>query len=228
MSQHGFHPQTGTGTSNSGPMEYATGVQQGLGGGQSIGQQIPGAGQQFQPGGQQSRMGGQQSQFGAQQYESGGQGLQTGGIGQAGRQAQQPQQTMAQQSGRGFEDSLTNEMRIALHDFVQSATACEWCADQCIGEGPGMAECIRLCRDVADLAVLNVQFMARDSQFGPGLAETFAYAAEECANECARHAHAHCQECASELRRAVDSTWRMLESFEFGQAGATQQPVQQH
>ena len=233
MSQHAFQPQSGTDGANRQPMEYASGVEQGPGGGPSVGQQAPGASQQF-------RTGGQQPQMGAQQYGMSGQPLQAGGPpglrsgqqsaqpGQVGRQTQQPQQTMAQRSEQGLENSLTNEMRLALHDFVQAATVCEWCADQCIGEGPMMAECIRLCRDVADLATLNVQFMARDSQFGPELAETFAYAAEECANECAQHGHVHCQECASELRRAVDSTWRMLESFEHGHAGGTRQQVQQY
>lgn len=112
-----------------------------------------------------------------------------------------------------LENALTGDMRLTLHDFVQTAIACEWCATQCIGKGEQMAECIRLCRDVADLALLNVQFIARDSTFGPDIAETFAFAAEECAVECSQYPHRHCQECASTLMRAVDSTWEMLENL---------------
>jgi hypothetical protein len=132
------------------------------------------------------------------------------------------QQQGHQQMGRGttsqvtsFEDVLTDEMRLALHDAVQAANVCEWCADECIGEGsPHMSECIRLCRDVADLASLNVTFLSRGSLVGPEVAEAFAIAAEECARECARHSHSHCQECASTLQRAADTTWKLLSAME--------------
>lgn len=38
-----------------------------------------------------------------------------------------------------FEDTLTREMRVALHDFVKATTVCNWCADHCLG--PEMEEC---------------------------------------------------------------------------------------
>jgi hypothetical protein len=121
-----------------------------------------------------------------------------------------------------LEEALSGEMRLALHDFVQSAIVCEWCADQCLDEEDGMTECIRLCRDVADLAIQNVRFIARDSAFGPEVAETFAYAAEECADECARHQNEHCQACATTLRQAVDSTWQLLGSLGDESVGRSQ------
>ncbi|MFC4407998.1 four-helix bundle copper-binding protein [Haloarchaeobius iranensis] len=145
----------------------------------------------------------------------------------------QPTQSGHQQVGgtqpRGltFEDTLTRDMRVALHDFEEVATVCNWCAEECLGE-MGMEECARLCQDVADLAILNVQFIARDSPFGIDLAETFAYAAEECERECAQHPHDHCQECAAVLRRAVDSTWAMLDAFESIPQGRSQVPSQQY
>jgi len=129
------------------------------------------------------------------------------------------QQSSGQQSGQiqqgrlDFEDTLTNEMRVALHDIVQAATICNWCADACLGKME-MEECARVCQDVADLAALSVEFISRDSIFGVDVAESFAYAAEECEQICAQYPHDHCQECASTLRRATDSTWTMLDSFQ--------------
>jgi len=118
-----------------------------------------------------------------------------------------------------LDQALTDEMRVALHDFVQSANVCEWCAERCIDHGPEMSECIRLCRDVADLASLNVKLITRDSVFGPELAEVFITAADACAQECARHPHSHCQECFEVLSRAVQSTQKMLTSFQGQQIG---------
>lgn len=178
-----------------------------------------------------------QEQTGYQQSGQTSMGQQ--GIGQQGGGQQYGQQgvggAMSQQGGGGqmtqqggqFEDQLPGEMRIALEDFERAAEVCEWCADKCIDEGPQMAECIRLCRDVADLGMLNAKLIARDSVFGPEVAEVFARAAEECADECMRHPHAHCQECASVLSRAVDSTYRLLDQIQTGQTGQTGTSVQQ-
>jgi hypothetical protein len=89
----------------------AQGPPQEFGGQQMYGEQQPqfGGGQQQygQPGGQQG------AQFGGQQQ-----------YGQAGGQigGQQPSMDIK------LEEGLTEEMRVVLHDLVQSATACEWCA----------------------------------------------------------------------------------------------------
>jgi hypothetical protein len=110
-----------------------------------------------------------------------------------------------------IEQSLPREMQAALEQFQNAATVCEWCAERCVGEGPMMAECLRLCRDVADIASLNARFVARDSPYGPELAEHFIRIAEACARECAQHQHPHCQDCARLLRDAVRTTEGLLQ-----------------
>ena len=145
-----------------------------------------------------------------------------------GGQTHQPQGTSPQiAAGRDgtLEDGISDEMRVVLHDFINAANVCEWCAAQCLDEGPHMAECIRLCRDVADIASLNTQLLTRDSTFGPEAAELFVRAAEECAQECAQHQHRHCQECAEVLPRAARSTRKMLASF--GEGAPQHPPAQQ-
>lgn len=122
-----------------------------------------------------------------------------------------------------FESALTDDMRLALHDVQEAARTCEWCADRCLDHGVEMADCVRRCRDTASLAALSVAFIARDSPFGLEVAEAFARAATECADECASHPHAHCQECARVLDRAVRSTWRLVGSIEREQDARTVQ-----
>ena len=79
---------------------------------------------------------------------------------------------------------------------IEAAEMGEWCADQCADHGKGMARCLRLCRDVADLASL----CARGSEFNSQVAE----ACEACAEECEQHDHDHCQ--APGVRR-VAGAW---------------------
>lgn len=173
----------------------------------------PGFRQGGQVGGQQGgQMGGQVGGQTGGQF-GGGTTQQMGGGVQAAR-------------GTTIDQALTPQMRAALYGFVEAAKVCDWCADQCIGEGPQMAQCIRLCRDVVDVAALNFKLISRDSVFGPELAEVFVQVADECAQECARHSEVHCQECAQVLNQTIQSVQEMLSSFGQGQQGFQQQGVQ--
>jgi len=142
---------------------------------------------------------------------------------------QQAQQGRPQQ-GAGMQTSLDQTlppgMQQSLEQFFEAMKVCEWCAERCADEGPGMAECIRLCRDVADIASLNARFVARDSAYGPELARSFVSVASACAQECARHQHGHCQDCARVLGQATQTVQRMLQSFQQGQQGQQGQQMQ--
>lgn len=107
-------------------------------------------------------------------------------------------------------DHLDAEKDECIDDCFAAAQACEWCADQCAEKGEGMAKCIRLCRDVADLASMHARFMARNSNFDNELAEACAGACEECAEECSRHDHDHCQLCADVLEDCAESCRNMM------------------
>ena len=204
MQQQGPPGQQATGSAT-GTSQYEQAGQQPGTGGQETGDQWTGGQGMTGQGGTDQGTGGQQPQPGGQAMTS----QQMGSQGMGG-----------QQIGLTLDDVLTGEMRLALEDFTEVAQVCEWCADQCIAEAdPMMVECIRLCRDVADLARLNMALLARDSIFGPEAAETFAMAAKACADECAQHQHAHCQECARICRQAAESTWEMLATL--GSSGPT-------
>ncbi len=106
-------------------------------------------------------------------------------------------------------DHLSEEMQNCIDNCLEAAQACEWCADECAGEGEEMARCIRLCRDVSDLTTLHARFMARDSAYSDDLAAACADACEECAAECDRHDEEHCQLCADVLRECAQSCRQM-------------------
>jgi hypothetical protein len=101
-------------------------------------------------------------------------------------------------------DHLSGDERECIEICNEAAATCEWCADRCADHGEEMARCIRLCRDVADVASLHARFMARDSNYSNQLARACAGACEECASECENHDHDHCQTCADVLRECAD------------------------
>lgn len=184
--------------------------------------------QQYQPTGQQS---GQTTQpYGQQAGQGTTQGMSQMGQGQTtGQQptgqtmGQQPTQGMGQSMGGQFQATLPTEFRTALEDFAKVTQIAEWCADRCIEEGPQMAECARACEDLADLAELNEKMIARDSPFGPELAETFIRVATEGLPELRHHQqrHPHVAETVATIDRAINSCSALLESG--GQAGPMQQ-----
>lgn len=96
-----------------------------------------------------------------------------------------------------------------IDNCLKAAQACEWCADECLGMGEEMTRCIRLCRDGADLTTLHARLMARDSRYSSDLAGICAEACSECADECGKHDHDHCQLCADLLRECADSCREM-------------------
>jgi hypothetical protein len=87
---------------------------------------------------------------------------------------------------------------------VYRATVCEWCADESL-DSEEMEKCARLCRDVTDIASLHARFMARGSNHSAQLAAACAGVCEECAKECSRHDHDHCQLCAEVLQECAES-----------------------
>jgi len=107
--------------------------------------------------------------------------------------------------------SLSGEGRECIENCTRASTVCEWCADECLGD-PGMEECARLCRDVADLTSLHARLMARDSRYAADLAAVCADACAACAEECAGHDADHYRVCADVLEECVESCRRMAGS----------------
>jgi len=142
-------------------------------------------------------------------------GTQMGGqqMGQQGQQMHTGQQQLVPQTGQQFDEDLTSELRVALHDFEEVTRTARWCVDKMIDHGPEMSSCIRVCQDLADLAHLNVDMITRDSIYGLEAALLFAAVAEDGLQVIEQHRMPHCQETADSVRRALDSTWQLVETF---------------
>jgi hypothetical protein len=103
---------------------------------------------------------------------------------------------------------LSDDERECVENCLRAAQVCEWCADACIDE-EGMERCIRLCRDVADIATLHARLMARDSAYSGDLAAVCVEVCEACAEECEGHDHDHCRLCAEVLPECAETCREM-------------------
>lgn len=141
---------------------------------------------------------------------AGGAGQRSGEAGQqTGGGRAEPRQT-----GLALRDVETPQQRAAVDDVARAVQVCEWCADQCIQlADPGMVECIRRCRDVSRLGGTAVALLARNSPAAQSVLGALERAIQACGQECGRHPHAHCQECAQVLGQADQSIRQLLESY---------------
>ncbi|MDG5789369.1 four-helix bundle copper-binding protein [Evansella sp. AB-P1] len=90
-----------------------------------------------------------------------------------------------------------------LHECME---ACSHCFDSCLEEKDlnGMAECIRLDRECADICGYLEQALLRGTPFASQLAKVCAEICEACGNECKKHSHDHCQKCAEACFRCAE------------------------
>jgi hypothetical protein len=91
------------------------------------------------------------------------------------------------------------------------ADACDYCATACLQEADikPMAHCIALDMDCAALCRLAAAAMSRGSEFAKRICSLCVLVCEACADECGKHDHAHCQDCAAACRACAEACRRM-------------------
>lgn len=101
----------------------------------------------------------------------------------------------------------THNHRDLIQKLLDCALACEYCASACLKEADvaKMTGCISLDRDCSDLCIQAMRLLKRESVIG----HQFLLICEEicrlCADECGKHEHAHCQECARACRECAEA-----------------------
>jgi|AntRauTorcE11898_2_1112593.scaffolds.fasta_scaffold49227_2 hypothetical protein len=94
----------------------------------------------------------------------------------------------------------------ANKEFIEALTncieSCEYCATACMTEENArqMASCIKTDRDCADICSQAIQFLSRGSEFSIAVIKICKKICAKCAEECEKHDHTHCVECAKACR----------------------------
>ena len=112
--------------------------------------------------------------------------------------------------------ALNEALATAARHSMFCAEMCVSCADACLAEPMDMRQCIRSCLDCADvctaMARVAVRRTAQNDEALRLMLDCCARVCDLCADECARHDHAHCQlcadmcrECATDCRTALNS-----------------------
>lgn len=84
---------------------------------------------------------------------------------------------------------------------------CNYCADACLDEDnvKMMVNCIRTDRVCAEACTALSHILATGYKDVDGLVEYCINVCKDCADECEKHNHSHCQECAKACRNCVQA-----------------------
>ena len=186
--------------------------------GEQHGQQA--GGQQMGGQGMSEQMESQGQQGGTRSGQQGGTQMH-GGTQQGGTQGQSQPHT--------FDDHLTDELWIALEDFSELSHVAAWCAKECATGQPELGICARICQDIAEIAALNEMLIARDSMFGPEVADMFIRIANEGLSELRQYEqrHPHVTETIATIERTMNSCETVLEQVDGSQMGTGGQQMMQ-
>lgn len=90
-----------------------------------------------------------------------------------------------------------------VESLENCVAACNNCASSCLDEDnvQAMRMCIKLDLDCADVCHMALKLLARDSNHAASVVVLCMGICAECAAECEKHEHEHCQLCANVCRR---------------------------
>jgi hypothetical protein len=104
---------------------------------------------------------------------------------------------------------LNEPLAQAVRHAMFCAAICTSCADACLGEKmvEHMRQCIRTCLDCADVCEATMKVAARRTGSNEVLLQEMLQlcitACDICAEECERHDHDHCRQCAEMCRETA-------------------------
>lgn len=108
------------------------------------------------------------------------------------------------------------ELRAAIDAASKCASTCATCADACLhgGHADHMVECIDLDNQCAAICRATAEVLSRPAPNGDSwrkIVEACIAVCHECADECAKHDHEHCQLCAADCRACADACQALLD-----------------
>lgn len=120
---------------------------------------------------------------------------------------------MASQGTQQMSGDMQQHLEECIRLCFETAKVCEQCGAECVRmDMAGMARCIELCRDCADICLLDARFMSRNSQFHFQTCAVCADVCEACATECERMAGSHEGAMGELMRRCAEACRRCAES----------------
>ncbi|GAB6931406.1 four-helix bundle copper-binding protein [Paenibacillus sp. JCM 10914] len=110
---------------------------------------------------------------------------------------------------------MLNELKYkqTIEAALECMNACNVCYVSCLKEYElaMLRDCITLDRECADICSLAAQAMSRKSPYTKEIVELCIKVCLDCAEECGKHEHDHCKQCAEACRKCAEACRELLE-----------------
>ncbi len=105
-----------------------------------------------------------------------------------------------------------HQYKICIEACMRCAVICNNCAILCSKEenSPMMADCIQLSTECAVICYTSAELMSLGSNKVKEIAKLCAAMCDDCAEECNKHNHDHCVECADACSKCADECKTIL------------------
>ncbi len=99
-----------------------------------------------------------------------------------------------------------HDHKSCIEACLNCAAICNHCASSCLSEENvgAMARCIQLDMECAAICYTAAQLMSLGSSKAKVICLVCAELCEQCAEECRKHEHEHCQECAKACKNCAE------------------------
>jgi hypothetical protein len=113
-----------------------------------------------------------------------------------------------------FKNPKTMERKQLIRILNECKSACEICADACLGESDltAMVDCIRTDKVCATICGATSSILATSFTNVDPLLAYCIEVCEECAKVCKAHDHEHCQRCAKSCEECANSCKKYMEA----------------
>ncbi|MGB5981642.1 MAG: four-helix bundle copper-binding protein [Nonlabens sp.] len=94
-----------------------------------------------------------------------------------------------------------------INALTQCITHCNYCANACLGEEnvKMMSDCIRTDIACAEVCSTALKLVSSNSKFTKSYLQICIEVCDACTDECSKHDHQHCQDCAEACRKCAET-----------------------
>ncbi|KLV26263.1 four-helix bundle copper-binding protein [Niallia circulans] len=109
---------------------------------------------------------------------------------------------------------LVEKEQLLIKSLQECMIVCNHCLNECLTEEQvaPMLDCIHMNRESIQFCSYLEQAIIRKSPYAKEFAEICLSVCEDCANECKKHDHRHCQYCAEICKECVEACKTFLEA----------------
>lgn len=102
---------------------------------------------------------------------------------------------------------LVEQEQSLVRALQECMIVCNHCLNECLAEDQSstMIDCIRTDRECLEFCAYLEQAIIRQSPYAKELAEICMRICEDCARECQKHDHKHCQYCAEVCLQCMEA-----------------------